>query len=236
MKKILQLCWVRSVISLCGVSMTVSAETMPANVTLQTPLNYQVFQRSSSGSGAVVVQGTLQLNQGVSSPVELQARVLGEGRGGVLPGTWQRLPSDPRVRHFKGNLLAPAGGWYRLEVRVLLGNKPVVTNTVDHVGIGEVFVIAGQSNSGNHGEGRQHPKSGTVAAFDGRGWRLAEDPQPGASGDGGSFIPAFGDALSKHLGLPIGVVCLGAGGTSVREWLPKGDTFNSPPTTFASTV
>lgn len=236
MKKILQLCWVRSVISLCGVSMTVSAETMPANVTLQAPVNYQVFQRSSSGSGAVVVQGTLQLNQGVSSPVELQARVLGEGRGGVLPGTWQRLPSDPRVRHFKGNLLAPAGGWYRLEVRVLLGNKPVVTNTVDHVGMGEVFVIAGQSNSGNHGEGRQHPKSGTVAAFDGRGWRLAEDPQPGASGDGGSFIPAFGDALSKHLGLPIGVVCLGAGGTSVREWLPKGDTFNSPPTTFASTV
>ena len=236
MKKLLHLSWVRSVISLCCMGVTVNAETIPVSIALEAPLNYQVFQRSSAGSGSVIVAGTLQFNQAVSSTVELQARVLGESRTGILPGTWQRLPSDSRVSRFKGHLLAPAGGWYRLELRVLIGNKAVSTNTVEHVGVGEVFVIAGQSNSANHGEGRQNPKSGSVTAFDGRGWRLAEDPQPGASGDGGSFIPAFGDALSQKLGVPIGVVCLGAGGTSVREWLPKGDTFASPPTTFANTI
>ncbi|MEZ5303180.1 MAG: sialate O-acetylesterase [Verrucomicrobiales bacterium] len=112
----------------------------------------------------------------------------------------------------------------------------VAAASVAHVGIGEVFVIAGQSNSANHGEEKQVPKSGLVAAFDGKAWRLAEDPQPGASGNGGSFIPAFGDAMAARFGVPVGIVAAGAGGTSVREWLPKGARFPNPPTVMNNVV
>jgi hypothetical protein len=49
--------------------------------------------------------------------------------------------------------------------------------------------IAGQSNAANHGEERQTPQTGRVAVFDGTHWRLAADPQPGASGSGGR-LPA----------------------------------------------
>jgi hypothetical protein len=104
------------------------------------------------------------------------------------------------------------------------------TAAVDHVGVGEVFVVAGQSNSANHGEERQRTATGRVAAFDGQRWQIANDPQPGASGGGGSFMPPLGDQLVERLGVPVGFIACGIGATSVREWLPKGDVFAQPPT------
>ncbi|MCL5099301.1 MAG: sialate O-acetylesterase, partial [Candidatus Omnitrophica bacterium] len=107
---------------------------------------------------------------------------------------------------------------------------------VPHVGVGEVFLVAGQSNASNHGAQRQQTLSGMVAAFDGAKWQIANDPQPGGSGDGGSFIPSFGDAMVAKFGVPIGVACRAVGGTSVREWLPKGSHMTNQPTTGAHVI
>ncbi len=103
-------------------------------------------------------------------------------------------------------LPAPAGGWKKLEVRVTDGDNEVARAMIEHVGIGEIFLIAGQSNSANHGEEKLMPKTDRVVAFDGTKWQVANDPQPGASGKGGSFIPAFGDALVDKLNVPVGIV------------------------------
>jgi hypothetical protein len=71
-----------------------------------------------------------------------------------------------------------------------------------------------------------------VGTFSGAAWRLADDPQPGVQDDShlGSFLPAFGDALYERLHVPVGVASVGAGSTSVRQWLPEGDRFASQPT------
>jgi hypothetical protein len=117
-----------------------------------------------------------------------------------------------------------------MELRVSVDGQEVARQEVSHVGVGELFVVAGQSNSANHGEEKQSPKSGLVATFDGQRWRLAEDPQPGASGGGGSFMPPLGDAFVAQEQVPVGFVACGIGATSVREWLPKGASFQNPPT------
>jgi hypothetical protein len=59
---------------------------------------------------------------------------------------------------------------------------------------------------------------------------LAKDPQPGASGDAGSFMPPFGDAIAAKFRVPVGIIACGIGATSVHEWLPKGAKFPNPPT------
>ena len=44
----------------------------------------------------------------------------------------------------------PAGGRWTLEVRVTRKGKELAAGRVGQVGVGEVFVVAGQSNSANH--------------------------------------------------------------------------------------
>jgi hypothetical protein len=180
-----------------------------AGITLDSPRDYQVFQRATKDAGKIAIRGRAD---GPCTSAEANGKALQVDAGTCV---------------FHGELAMPAGGWYKVQVRA--GGTAA---TVEHVGIGEVFVVSGQSNSTNYGEELQRPRSGMVSTSSGAEWRTADDPQPGVQ-DGskrGSFIPAFGDALYARLKVPIGVACVGYGGTSVRQWLPKGDRFSSPPT------
>ena len=200
------------VIACVAVVRGVSGQEATPPVMVVSPQDYQVFQRATKAHGFIVVEGTAQAGAKVEARLDAQP--------------WQAVAVDSASHKFSAKLPAAAGGWYKLEVRAA-GQAPVV---VAHVGVGEVFVVAGQSNSANHGSEKQQTATGKVASFDGTTWRLANDPQRGASGQGGSFMPAFGDALVGRLGVPVAVVPCGIGATSVREWLPKGATFPQPPT------
>ena len=202
----------------------VITEARRTQLTLTSPIDYQVVQRQVDNSGSIVIAGVVAAAD--SQAKALEARITA---GGEI-GEWQKLVTTFQESAFRATLKLPAGGWYRLEVRALNGDKTVGEATVEHVGVGEVFVVAGQSNSANHGEEKQSTQTGKVAAFDGKRWQLANDPQPGASGGGGSFLPPFGDAMAKRFIVPIGFIACGIGATSVREWLPKGAKFPNPPT------
>ena len=192
-------------------------------LTLTAPTDYQVIQRTSRAGGKILITGRLASD---TRPTALEARLTGAGASGA----WQPLPFKSGADEFRSELDAPAGGWFGLEVRALMNGKILAATNVAHLGVGEVFVVAGQSNSANHGEEKQQPRSGRVAAFNGKLWRPANDPQPGASGGGGSFLPPFGDALVERFQVPVGLVATGVGATSVREWLPRGTRFPNPPT------
>ena len=195
-----------------------------ADVTLTSPRDYQVVQRGTPMNGMLKLDG--RLSEEVAGDAIVETRFV----GAALEAGWQRLNAKIANRAIASVIEAPAGGWWKLEVRVSLAGKVLASSGVEHVGVGEVFVIAGQSNSANHGAEKQKPQSGRVAAFDGTNWRLADDPQPGASGGGGSFIPPFADAVVAKQNVPVGIIACGIGATSVRECLPKGTTFPNPPT------
>lgn len=196
-----------------------------ADLTLTSPLDYHVVQRSTPAKGLLRIAG--ELSEAVALPdVAMEARVMGEKE----QTSWQRVGGSVSGKKLAGAVEMPAGGWWRLEVRVSQGGKQLALGSVAHVGIGEVFVIAGQSNSANHGAEKQTTKTRRVATFDGKAWRIADDPQPGASGGGGSFVPPFADAVVTKENVPVGILACGIGATSVREWLPKGAAFPNPPT------
>lgn len=194
-------------------------------ITLSSPLEYQVVQRASPGKGTLQIIGELS-EESPAGDAWIEARLVGDKE----QTAWQRAGGAVSGRKLTATVEVPAGGWWRLEVRVSHGGKGIAHGGVAHVGIGEIFVVAGQSNSANHGEEKQTTKTKRVASFDGEAWRLADDPQPGASGAGGSFIPPFADAVAAKENVPVGIVACGIGATSVREWLPKGATFPNPPT------
>ena len=82
----------------------------------------------------------------------------------------------------------------------------------------------GQSNSTNCGQEKIRQKSGMVSSFSGTGWQLADDPQPGVhdNSTGGSYWPAFGDAMFEEYQVPIGLASTGHSGTSVNQWARRG--------------
>jgi hypothetical protein len=188
----------------------------PAALRLDQPLDYQVFQRQSATKGLVRVAGRVPPG---TDKLEVQ-----------IHGAWQPVDFTRDDGTFRAELTVRPGGWYTCLVRAMRAGKLLATAEAPHVGVGEVFVIAGQSNSANYGEEKLSTKTGLVAAFDGTRWQVANDPQPGAHGSGGSFVPPFGDAMAERFKVPVGIVACGVGGTSVREWLPKGARFPNPPT------
>ncbi|MEQ1828110.1 MAG: sialate O-acetylesterase [Pirellula sp.] len=198
-------------------------QSIAANLELLSPLDYQVIQRKSIDSGSISIVGRLP---SIDGSLLLEARIVTKGK----ESQWHKLTGSIEAGMFRAILDSPAGGWHRLEVRASSNEMVVAEGFVEHVGIGEVFVVAGQSNSANHGEEKQVTETSRVAAFDGVRWQIANDPQPGASGNRGSFMPALGDAIVKRFDVPVGFIACGIGATSVREWLPKGVSFPNPPT------
>ena len=198
----------------------------PIAWTLKAPMPNAVLQRNYWNAAEVPVAGEF--------PPEAKVRAgdVIEGRLGPKEGWQSWYVVAPGEGGFRIEVTVPAGGPWPMELRIRRDREVLATSRVP-VGVGEVFVIAGQSNSANHGSERLTPKSGRVFTRDPKGWQVAADPQPGASGDGGSFLPALGDDLVKALDLPIGFIATGSGGTSVREWLPKGVPFDRPPTVMA---
>ena len=197
-------------------------------ITLTSPLNYQVFQRRTRLRGDIVVLGEAHVRADGA-----EARVTGTSLlSRPLDGRWKRLSLDRTSGKFHGKLPVTAGGFYQLEVRLREHNLEVAETRVLHLGLGEVFVISGQSNATNYGEVRQQTQTGMVTSFNGTSWAIANDPQQGAQDNSnqGSFIPSFGDALYRKYRVPIGVAVVGHGSTSVRQWLPKGEPVIVMPT------
>jgi Carbohydrate esterase, sialic acid-specific acetylesterase len=212
------------------------AQTNEIKLNLISPLDYQVFQRQTATSGKIVVEVVLETTaRGTLTNLEkLEVRLT--GGNDLQYQTWQPLPFDNRVRHFRAELSAPAGGWYQLQVRLIGSGTNIAEANIEHVGVGEIFVIAGQSNAANHGEEKQQAKNPLVVEFGNGNWHPAKDPEAGASGKGGSFMPAFGDALAARFNVPIGIVAIAEGSTSVREWLPKNDSVAAPPDTGRNVI
>ena len=74
----------------------------------------------------------------------------GNPSAGDVPEQWNELPVTAGTHAFSVKVTVPAGGWYRLELQAYSGSIGLSQAQVAHVGMGEVFVVAGQSNSTNY--------------------------------------------------------------------------------------
>jgi hypothetical protein len=193
------------------------------------PMVRQVVQRRDDNVGNILFVGSFTGN--VDS---FQARsTLRPGMVGV-PQDWTPL-IDVSVNdgNFVGIFRQPAGGFYDLQVRPSFQGQAGQPVTILAVGVGEVFITAGQSNSTNSGSPTGYVPSLLISSFNdgsGRGinpaypgasWRWGIDPQPAFDESmGGSVWPTMANNLAIALGVPIGLYSAGCGGTAVEEWLP----------------
>ncbi len=185
---------------------------------LYSPKNYMVTQRQTKSKGYININGMLN-----KDGKDLSYRFTGKDFNNKSVDTkWQKIKLDKNV--FNAKVELPAGGWYKLELKYKVGGEEK-TYTVDNVGVGEIILGTGQSNSTNCGQFPTKPESGMVVSTDGINWKIADDPQIGVHDgtSGGSLYPALGDALYKEFNVPIAVAPTGWGGTTVAQWQPDAD-------------
>ena len=122
------------------------------SITLTAPVEHQVTQRVTKVSGPLIIRGQLVDVPAENTVIEARLRAVGaadaEGAAsageagkaaGGGPDDWRRLVVE---RHegggFSTGLEMTAGGWQRLEVRVVVADRVVAEAAVAPVGCGEV--------------------------------------------------------------------------------------------------
>jgi hypothetical protein len=113
-----------------------------------------------------------------------------------------------------------AGGWYTVTIRTRLDEDVVAESKIMKVGVGDVFITAGQSNSANYGRPRQAAKDDRVVSYNGKSFVPAKDPIPGGCGGGGSVWPILGDHIVKSQQVPVCFRSASLTWTEVKNWLP----------------
>lgn len=214
-------------ISVCCHS--VVAQVAPGKLTLKQPLPYQVVQRigvaPATGYAHVAVRGDLPAG-GETATWEYRTVKLNNKGAEHSPG-WRPLTIRVSEKNFAAEAVIAAGGWYLLEVRSRDGERLIAQGAIEPIGVGEVFLVAGQSNATNCHDELQKVKDPEqrVVAFDSakNTWRVANDPQPVYDNTvDGSLWPPLGDALAKELQVPIAFANVAVGATSSEQWLPEG--------------
>jgi len=183
------------------------------------PTDFKVFQRRDQNRGDILISGKI-----VSPGKRLLGRITGKSLEGDYDSDWFEIPRQNTGDGFVYTRSCPSGGWYRLDLSLENrgGSRKMF---VQHFGVGEIFLGAGQSNSTNYGDSRLKQETGMVSSFDGLLWRLADDPQEGVHdhSEGGSFWPRFGDEMYRRFHVPIGIASTGHGGTAIWQWKPGGE-------------
>lgn len=212
-------------------------------VILGGPVDWQILQQDETGHATIALHGTWSYNaEQYPAPgrPRVQARIVhGDSGATINPETdWQ----DARVMetgtwrlNFKR---IPAGGLYRLETRLVPpGHTPSVWSPrgdMRHfIGVGDLWVIAGQSNSAGYGRAAvvDAPQLGVHLFRNSEQWSLAAHPlnestsiahtvNQEPTNPGHSPWLYFAKQVQQATGHPIGLVQTSMGGSPLIDWNP----------------
>lgn len=208
-----------------------------AQIALSHPMERMVFQRNNSNQGTIIIAGTY-----LSEVDRIEARVVPKWIGSGTSTNWIIVQNNPSNGYFSGTLTVQAG-WYQLEVNAFKNNNLVDGKIIQRVGVGEVFVIAGQSNAqGGAGvstsaeDDRVSTIDYTEAYSDYNKLPIGFSKLTGDSTAIGPFhyVPwawgRVGDLLVQKLNVPVLFYGAAHGGTSSTQWgnSSQGLPFDGP--------
>ena len=197
-------------------------------------MNYSIIQRDDDGFARFVFDGDLP--EGYDGE-RIVTRVIRE-EDNLVVLNWQECRIDNGK--WMNNLVIPEGGLYRIEAMFVpkgsSANWGRRIRCLYHVGVGDIYITAGQSNMTGYGRdiAVDPPQLGVHAYYNYGSWDVAAHPLGCAAGslydhcDGSSETsPAlsFGRHLANHLHIPIGLIPAAIGGSPLKVWKPDEDAW-----------
>ncbi|GAB4009135.1 hypothetical protein GCM10028808_16700 [Spirosoma migulaei] len=219
-------------LGLVAVSSRTTAQTSSQVLKITYPESRAIFQRENDNTSTIYLSGSIY------QPIDsVQARVQAEENGQGLNTDWVTIQRNPQGGIFQGSVRAK-GGWYRLEVQAFVGGKAVGTDVVRKVGIGEVFIITGQSNAQgfqNYGAlGAADDRVNCVSYDNITANSLADPPAPtfqqlsatsiiGPRGQSAWCWGVLGDLIVKQYGVPVLFINTAWSATIIKNWHDSAD-------------
>jgi len=146
-------------------------------------------------------------------------------------GSWATVQADARGTYTV--TLDGVSGQATLEVRPVDYPSLIVTRTM--IGIGDVFLIAGQSNASGRGNNNQSWSHATLTAMmhaNDYTWKTLADPtdsdtggldsvttESGLTPPAGTVWPIVATEIMAVTGCPVGFIPTAKGATSITEWV-----------------
>ena len=203
--------------------------------------DWQVVQQRSDGSASIELRGSWSTGE-PHRTARVIVRVVRENGLDAVTAALDWAPAEmERGGRWSATLPdVPAGGLYRIETALHLDESPIEWavrgDMIHHLGVGDVWLIAGQSNAVGYGKTpvEDGPELGiSMFAADGR-WKLATHPLGDSTRTiypanreraNASHSPwlAFARRLRSALGYPIGLIPTALGGSPASAWDPGAD-------------
>jgi hypothetical protein len=191
------------------------------------PVSRIVFQRNNQNQANVNIAGSYfqQLDR-----IDARAVPVFGGQGSETG--WITIQNTLNTGIFNGSLLLN-GGWYNIELRGVLNDNVVTTTVLERVGVGEVFIVSGQSNAqgdASYSGGASGASDDRVSTIDYYDAALNENALPFQFSHMGDFakmapynyVPWFwsrlGDKLAQRLNVPILFYGAALGGIGSDVW------------------
>jgi len=200
------------------------------------PADWQIIQQDGDGLGRIGLQG----RWAADTQGSVEVRLVWEDTGAAVSRSLDWQPAGAaRNKKWKATLSKiPAGGLYRLETRfhqkgMTAGEWSARGDMRHFLGVGDLWVIAGQSNSAGYGRGPvfDPPEPGIHMLRNSGQWAPATHPmnestdtkhpvnREGAN-PGHSPYLHFARLLKQRLGHPIGLIPTALGGSPLSAWNP----------------
>ena len=203
--------------------------------------DWQILQ-SENGCARVTIGGSWRLEEGAKragvASADPSVRLANESDNSYLTD-WIKADHIDSER-WETTLTIPRGGLYRLEtcldaVSAASGEHWRFRGDIrNHIGCGDVFAIAGQSNAAGYGKGIMlDPPDLRVHVQRNSGkWDMASHPLNDATDapdcpnapmgqTGTSPFISFGRRNADYTGAPVGLLPCAQGGSPIRMWDPK---------------
>lgn len=187
---------------------------------LTSPTGYQVFQRDGSDQGSITITGV------VDGTHSIEASFNG--------GAYATIATNASGA-FSGSLTGQSAGQGTLRVRLVDDTSKYLD--VANIGIGDIFICAGQSNMSGRGANSQTYSHASLKAALYRNayvWGNLVDPTDSKSGQldsvsadstapTGSFLPLLATSVMASTGYPVAFVPCAMGGVDISDWQPGAD-------------
>jgi hypothetical protein len=232
-------------------------QTSSAQLTVTFPADRAVFQRNNVNQASITIAGYFS---GCVDRIEARfvPRETGQGIESPAGGGWATIQNNPVGGNFHGALTV-FGGWYRLQVRAILDNAEVGSGTIEHVGAGEVFVVAGQSNATGGDNNPNGPGSTDDRVNSVNFQNVNANNYPGIAPYADLQLPcpefvhldaetktapfgnyawcwgAFGDSLVKKIQVPVMIFNTGWSSTGIQNWQETINSSNQTTSAFSYT-